>query len=271
MSNMENDLPSIDVSSNSPSSTGKNTLFRPVREWVGVLGAAAGLFAALLYLAGRSYISGYFGAMNFPDYMVSFSLQEYSFFAWLPMFAYPIFVLAFGGLVWGVFYTLRDWLSPWFTRLINWIIKILKWKPPTIRLPKLPRDAHLMFGLFGTGIFFSILILFVSSTLTVVRQIGEIDGKAALLEKSMFVDLISTMPVLSETVNVVTGQEGTFYIYKGFRLLHINNGKYYLFKEIDSVTCKPRQVYIVNSDQFKQVNLTPATSLKNSCFQGQIP
>ena len=56
---------------------------------IGVLSASAGLFAALLYLAGRSYSSGYFGAMNIPEYTVTFSLQEYGVVAWPILFAYP--------------------------------------------------------------------------------------------------------------------------------------------------------------------------------------
>ena len=60
----------------------------PLGEIAAVLAALAGVFGGLLYLAGRAFASGYFGAMNIPDYQVRFSLQDYGTVSWLPLFLF---------------------------------------------------------------------------------------------------------------------------------------------------------------------------------------
>jgi len=244
---------------------GPNKLFSTVRELITLLGAITGVFAALFYLAGRSYASGYFGAMNIPEYLITLSFQEYAIFAWLPVFIYPAVMIALGGFVWGVLYSLRDFISPLLSRIGNWFKKKFRKVFSTIHLPMISREAHLMFALCWVGIFFLISIWIVTSTLSFVEQVGLMNGKAALLDQSMQVDLITDKPVMSEPVTAVTSTEGTYYVYQGFRLLQVNNGKYYLFKEIVPDTCKPRQVYIVDADQFKQVNLSSGVSLRSAC------
>lgn len=258
----------INIKETSQESTPIETrLFSSVRELVTLLGAATGIFAALFYLAGRSYASGYFGAMNIPEYLISLSFQEYATLAWLPVFIYPAIMIAIGGLTWGIIYALRDIISPLFKRIGDWFDKKLKTLFSKVHLPRISREAHVMFALFWIGVFFLISTWMVTSTLSFVERFGLMNGKDTLLERSMQVDLITDKPVMSEPTTSVTGSDGIYYVYKGFRLLQVNNGKYYLFKEIDPATCKPRQVYIVNADQFKQVNLFPATSLLDTCGQ----
>ncbi len=232
-------------------------LISSVRELITLLGASAGLFAGLFYLAGRSYASGYFGAMNIPEYMISLSLQDYASSSWLPMFVYPAMMIAIGGLMWGVVYAARDFVSPYFKKKFT--------KLPKINLPGIGSQARLMFTLFGIGVFSLGSIWFVTTCLSVVERIGALNGKKALLEQSMPTDLIADKPIMAEPIEVISGAEGTYYVYSGFRLLQVNNGKYYLFKEIDPDTCKPRLVYIVDAAQFRQINLSPATSLKELC------
>jgi hypothetical protein len=255
----------IRESSREPTSVEPTKLFSSIRELITLLGAATGVFAALFYLAGRSYANGYFGAMNIPEYLITLSFQEYATFAWLPVFIYPAVMIAIGGLMWGFLYSIRDIISPLFKRVGEWFNKKFRKIFSKVRLPIISREAHLMFALFWIGVFFLISIWTVTSTLSFVEQFGLMNGKDTLLERSMMVDLITDKPIMSEPTTAETGSEVPYYVYKGFRLLQVNNGKYYLFKEIDSTTCKPRQVYIVNADQFIQVNLLPSTSLKSSC------
>jgi hypothetical protein len=245
----------------STGTTSKGSLLTSVRELVGLIGASIGLFAALFYITGRSYYSGYFGAMNIPEYLIGFSLQEYGKVAWTPMFFYPAFMMIMGGLFWGIVYTLRDWLSSYFFRSVKKFF-------PTIQWPKTSIDTRLMFIIFWAGIFLIALIISVTSILTFVQKSGETDGKTAMLENATLVELVSAKPMMPESVIKQSDDlNGVHYIYKGFRLLTFNNGKYYLFKEINPLTCKPRQVYVIDADQYQQVNLGPAVSLKDLCQQ----
>lgn len=261
-------MTAVNQEASKESSSGESfRLFSSMRELITLLGAATGLFAALFYLAGRSYAMGYYGAMNIPEYLVTLSIQEYASLAWLPVFLYPAIMIALGGFIWSALYFFRDLLSSTILRIEEWFKKIGKKLFSRLHLPiiTLSQDTRLMFALFQVGIFFLISIMMVASTLSFVEQIGLINGKDILLERSLQVELITDKPALSETGTRVTISEGTYYVYKDFRLLQVNNGKYYLFKEIDPTTCRPKRVYVVDADLFKQVNLSPGISLKNIC------
>lgn len=245
-------------------------LFKSVRELIGLIGACVGIFAALLYLAGRSYASGYFGAMNIPEYMVNFSLQEYGSVVWFPLFIYPTLVMIVSGLLWGTIYIIRDWISPWFQHLIEKIIRIIKKISPKIRLPRIGRQARWMFAVFEGGIFLGIIIVFILFTLTFVQEIGAQNGKNLVLEGAAQTELMSLTPLtLDKTSIVVTQtvvQDSQYYDYKGFRLLTLNGSMYYFFTDIDPVSCKPREVYKIGADQPKLVVLGPASSLADQCL-----
>jgi len=244
-------------SSNSDSKSNSQTILTSLRDFIGLITAGLGIFAALLYLAGRSYASGYFGAMNIPEYMVSFSLQEYGAASWLPLFGYPITALSLGWIFLWALYKIRNLISStkWFLSVRAWLILHDRSQKNNLR------EKHLS-QIFDFIAIVVILIVFISSTLFLVADIGEKGGKFEVLEGSSPIDIISTAPLALENGNSAAGQ---FYIYRGYKLLTLNNGKYYLFKDIDLGTCKPTHVFVIDADQIKQVILSPATSLANQC------
>lgn len=252
---------------------GAKKRFESLREVIGLISAGAGIFAALLYLAGRSFASGYFEAMNIQGYQVNFSLWEYGEVAWRPMLLYPSGMMTVTGFLWGVIYAVRDWISPFLSRQLerfwNWLKSFRKNKPSTWRLPEISRQAKSMFAFAWFAFFIFLLILIVTFTLQFVQQWGAFNGQLAVLERATKVELVSAVPMTLSDASVETAQvgqgENQYYVYKGFRLLTINGGKYYLFKEIDPATCKPLQVYVIDADQYKQVHLLAAESLSNQC------
>ena len=213
---------------------GEKRLFNSLGELVGLVSAGAGIFVALLYVAGRSFASGYFSAMNIPDYQVSFSVWEYGAVAWFPLFIYPPAIIVLCRLLWN-----------WLSKKIG--LKLIK----------------------GFDLALVLLILLVIFTLQFVEQWGEGTGRFNVLENAAQVELVSATPMLLDGVSVVTEKVGVqqyqHYVYKGFHLLTFNGGKYYLFKEIDPATCKPLQVFIINDDKSVQVNLLPAVSINDQC------
>ena len=114
-----------------PIASGKRSL-ESLRDLVGLVSASTGIFAVLLYLAGRSFAGGYFEAMNIPSYQVSFSIWEYGEVGWLPMLLYPIRMMIFSGIFWGGLAMLDDWLK----------IKLPQW-----HLPRIGHQAHGWFKL----------------------------------------------------------------------------------------------------------------------------
>jgi hypothetical protein len=252
----------------------KRSIMSP-QELIGAISAGTGIFAALLYLAGRSYAGGYFDAMNIPHYMVTFSIWEYGEVGWFPMLLYPLGMMILGSLFWTVFYGLSGWLSPLGAHLRNWIKKRIKIKWPTWKLPETSLEARRAFKL--TKFMFVILafIMIAIYTLQFVRDLGVINGQFIVLEKAAKVELVSAIPMTLDNASLVTTQAeqnvNQFYVYKGFHLLTVNGGKYYLFKEIDPVTCKPLHIYVIDADQYKQVNLLAAESLSSQCQKDKSP
>jgi hypothetical protein len=251
--------------------TPKKRAIQTLSEMVGLISAGAGIFAALFYLAGRSFTSGYFEAMNIPHYMVAFTMWEYGEVAWMPLFLYPIVTMMFSGLFWGVTYTLRDWiLVPLWGKISTWIKKKIQIRSPKWQLPAISKQARRAFivGINTAAVF--MVALFAMLTLQFVRDFGVFNGKSVVLEKAQTVQIVSATPLTLEDVDIVFFQPGQnadqYFVYSGYRLLTANDGKYYLFREIDPVTCKPLKVYVVEAGSDKQINLSAPESLSNQCL-----
>lgn len=248
----------------------KNEKSRPIqslREWVGLVSAGAGIFVALLYLAGRSFASGYFAAMNIPSYQVSFTLWEYGEVAWIPLLLYPVGMIAATALLSGIASSIMDWLSPLFVRLVSWLKSKIKIKLPSIQLPKSSHQTRFWFLIAWSSIFVLLLMALVIFTLQFVREFGKLNGQTNILENSAQVELVSVVPMALDDNYHANAQPGKqdFYSIKDLYLLTVNNDTYYLFKEIDPDTCKPVKVYVVESRDTLQVNILPAVSLKDQC------
>ena len=212
--------------------------------------------------------------MNIPEYMISFTLQEYGVIAWMPILVYPIATMIIGGLIWGIFSFILDLIDSVSKRLVEWIRKIIDKVSMDIKLPKFSLLTKQMFSLAGKGFLVLFIVIYILITMDLVSKIGTVLGRTTLLNESHPVEIIS--PILLPLVNSeqiitqttsLTNQKSS---YKDFRLLIFNNGKYFLFKELDPLTCKPLQVFILEKDQIEQIILSPATSLAGECQQGQI-
>ena len=95
------------------------------------------VFVALLYLAGRSFATGYFSAMNIPSYQVTFSLWEYGEATWVPMLIYAAAILGVDGLVGGFVWTLLGWwIIPQLNRFDGWLRKLIREHLPAWKLPE---------------------------------------------------------------------------------------------------------------------------------------
>jgi hypothetical protein len=263
-------------------------LLSKIREWIGLIVTLTGLFSVLLYIAGRSFSAGYFAAMNIPSYQVNFSLWEYGEVGWFPMILFAIIMFATAGLFWGTLSYLLTWLGLLIKRLTNWLnqyisspkiklpawlAKVVTWVRKTIKSiweaikpPPLSLFASISFLFLLISILILFPVLFMRSTLEHVYKIGEDNGRQMILEYSPQVELIAKEPIpLDETNFVTRATPNGLYQYQGFYLLTSNNGKYYLFRDIDRKTCKPVKVYIVESSSNTQVNFLPPTSLADQC------
>lgn len=247
--------------------------FESLREVIGLTSAGAGIFAALLYLAGRSFASGYFEAMNIPSYQVSFSMWEYGEVAWLPLLLYPIGMIVVTGFLMGILSRIFDFLSPMIQRFIVWLKTKIKVRLPALNLPDSSRETKVWFSIAKRAFFFLLLVSLVVFTLQFVYGFGQFNGRLHIIELSAPVEVISSIPLSLDENNLSptpsSGQD--FFVYKDIYLLTMNEGKYFLFKEIDKKTCKPIKVYVVEGNQSLQVNLLPVKSLQDQCSKAKSP
>lgn len=245
----------------------KRGVFSPLKDAVGIISAGAGLFAAILYLAGRSYAAGYFEEMNIPVYQVTFSMWEYGEVAWLPLLLYPIVLTIVSSFLMGIFSRLLDFLSPLLRRAVTWLKTQVKVRFPTIYLPVVSRETQFWFSVSKRASFVLLLLGLVIFTLNFIHSFGQINGRAHVTTASTPVEVVSTIPLsLDENKLPITSSSGAdFYVYTELYLLTVNQGKYFFFKEIDQETCRPAKIYVVESNQTLQMNLLPLKSLTENC------
>lgn len=233
--------------------------FESFREVIGLVSAGAGIFAALLYLAGRSYAAGYFEAMNIPSYQVSFSMWEYGEVAWLPLLLYPVGMIIITGFLMGILNGILDFLSPLIKRVANWIKTKNTSKKPSINLPERNSEAKFWFSLAKRALFLLLLVGLVVFTLQFVFSFGQINGYLHIEQVAKPVEIISPTPLSLDDNNLlpVSSSGHEYYVYKDLRLLTINGNRYFVFRDIDPKTKKPLKVYVIEGNQSLQVNLLP--------------
>lgn len=245
----------------------KKSRLGAIREVVGLLSAAAGLFAVLLYLAGRSFAAGYFSAMNIPSYQVSFSLWEYGEVAWIPLLLYPVGMITLTSLISAVFNRIMDFVLPLLIRFVHWVKSKIRFRMKSIRFPESSSETKFWFSMTRKSFYVLLLMAVVIFTLQFVTDFGKLNGRFHVLENSTQVEISSTVPLPLDDNNLVgersSGQD--YYIYKGLYLLTANNEKYYFFRELDQETCRPVKVYVFESAESLQINLLSTVSLAHQC------
>ena len=232
-----------------------------IQEAVTVLGGLTGILVASFWLAGRFYAAGYFGAMNIPYYQINFSVWEYAELSWLRLIfyflnrIYPFLVL---------FATVP------LTLLFS--VFILQRLFPTLRLAAAIRNIVAQIEglrvnitylvLFSLIIYFSYLFV---EALTDIRKTGELAGRRIVLSDNYAVQVYSKDYLPLGTPRVLSGTTPPVLEYSGLRLLTFNNGKYYLFREVDPINCSPLHVFIVTDSPDIIIVLSSVDAIDPPC------
>ncbi|WKZ37743.1 MAG: hypothetical protein QY332_07330 [Anaerolineales bacterium] len=247
-------------------SEGKRPL-ESVREIIGLATASASIFVALLYLAGRRFASGYFEAMNIPNYQVNFSVSEYGEVAWLPMLIYPAIILGSAALIGVIFSALQDWATPQIKHIVEWLGNSFEKKNSTPFRTGFSKQTKQWLVNILISIIVILSTLIIDSTLYFVYKWGELSGLINVVNNSAQIDLVSISPLhlLNEDAS-----NQSFRLYKDYQMLTFNENKYYVFDDIDPATCKPLQVYVIDSPNLIQVNIKQPISLESKCSK-KIP
>ena len=116
--------------------------------------------------------------------------------------------------------------------------------------------------IFSLIIYFSYLLLL---SFIDINKIGEIEGKEIVLTSSYAVEVYSRDFLPIGVARNVTNTTPTLMQCSGLRLLTFNNGKYYLFRDLDPVTCKPSHVFIIPDTPEIQVALGAIAPVDGPC------
>jgi len=81
---------------------------------------------------------------------------------------------------------------------------------------------------------------------------GQRDGCQIVLKKSNSVVIFSTENLLAEGQS----QLGDLYKHEGYFLLFIDNDNYYLFRDVDFETYKPKSFYVVNKGALNTIQIS---------------
>lgn len=229
------------------------------QEILTILGGVTGVIIAILWVAGRFYAAGYFGAMNIPAFQINFSIWEYAELSWLKLIFFflrkiylPLVILAAISLV------------PLLALILQSIFPKLKvFDTAKTIMSQIERLSGIGYVLaFSILIYFSYLLLL---SFVDINKTGEAEGKEIVLTSSYAVEVFSQDFLPIGTAKVVSNTTPVLMQYSGLRLLTFNNGKYYLFRELDPVTCKPSQVFVIQDTPDIHLALSSIAPIDGPC------
>jgi hypothetical protein len=238
-----------------------------IQEAVSILGGITGIIVAILWIAGRFYAAGYYSAMNIPSFQVNFSIWEYAEVSWLKLIffflrkIYPLLVS-----VAAIFF-----FVPLFASVLQRIFPTLKVfdlvRSLALQIKRAPSSMSYML-VFSIIVYFSYLLLL---ALVDINRTGQVEGKNVVFTSSYTVEVYSSFFLPLGTPNVMSNTDPTLLRYEGLRLLTFNNGKYYLFRDIDPVTCKPSQVFIIPESSDTHLVFSAVAPVEGPCVADSIP
>jgi hypothetical protein len=206
---------------------------------IAIWGGLISLFVALLWLMGRSYARGYFQeAMGIPLYHIDLSIWEYGETAWLLVI---VGILGFSAVSYVLYYAVRRNVLP---------------KRPTV-----PPVA--------VGVVVIVIVVWVWGLLSQAEKIGTQVGRNEIMREGTSVEFTSESPLPLGAPTVITttvdNQTIRIFSYTDLRLLTLNDGYYYVFRQVDPNTCQPERIYILKQDQLTQVQMSSSTAISSTC------
>jgi hypothetical protein len=259
-----------------------------LKESIGVLGGITGLIIALLWISGRMYAAGYFGAMGIPSFQVNFSVWEYAEVSWLTVAFVGFLIVLVFSLSFALLTAIGLMIEKAMLRLLikifakikkgmvnksnqdDYFRKHFNQNPSVNRESKSVRELKLALriGWYAFEGLYVLAVLFL--ILTVTNRFGEYVGQQVVLNSQFEVEVASATPLNLGTPEILNGNGSLSdypftFLYKDLRLLTYNDGKYYLFKDINPLNCKPKEVYIIHSDSMMQVTLHSITPIPINC------
>lgn len=230
-------------------------------ELVTAITALTGVFLALLWFFGQNFVAGYFDSLGIESYQVSFSVWEYAGTAWY----FPVLV----AFLLIMFLELASNAAKLLLLLLKlggealgFLLARIKVNLPRKRRTQTRRKTKqgqarkrsVSPSWYFFMAIFSVLVIVLIASYS--AQWGRYTGQSYLQDGARHITFVSRDQLGLPLEPEIIGKET--YIYAGFRLLTYNNGKYFLFYEINPSDCRPREVYIVPETILVEVSTSGA-------------
>ena len=233
------------------------------QEALTVFGGLTGLVVAILWQGGRFYISGYYKAMNISPFQISYSIWEYAEYSWFRLIVYFLAKVSLPFLV----IILGSSFLIFLTLFLERLLPQLKLATAIEQILSLSKNVWRHTKAIFIAIFLIIVISFLASSFADLSNLGRLDGQRYVLLQSREVQIYSkeALPLESSATN--KNSLSNLFYYTDLRLLTNNNGKYYLFRDINLETCKPKQVFVIKDTEDIYIVLGDIVAFDNSCSE----
>ena len=232
-----------------------------LQEAVSILGGITGIIVAILWLGGRFYMAGYFSAMNIPAFQINFSVWEYAEAAWSRVILYFL-INVFVPVILASSVALASLVAILALQRIFPKLKLVG------LLDGITLQAQNLPGRFKSVLAFVLIMYFIYILLdlsTDINASGRDQGRATVLTKSYAVEVYSKDYLPLGPLQVVPNTAPALMHYSGLRLLTFNNGKYYLFRDVDPITCRPLKVFIISDNPDVHLTVSPIAPVDAPC------
>jgi hypothetical protein len=232
-----------------------------IRDIVGVISSLSGLIVAMLWIAGRYYTAAYFEAMNIPFSQINYSVWEYAgvagpklFYIALEKSYLPLSIVASSlAIVLFIIFTLQ--------RLLPQLCLLDAMRALPLALARLPGNIR---NLIVVVVMLYLVYFLIQATIE-FSDSGLQQGQQDVLQESYAVEVYSRDAIPLGTAEPSAAEQDGVNHYAGLWLLTHNNGKYYLFREVDPGSCKPKQVFVVPDTESIYVVVKERTPVHPAC------
>jgi len=230
------------------------------KDFIVTFGAMSGILAGVLWMGGRFYAYGYFERMNIPIYFLSFSAGEYA----------ETYITSITGNI--LSYIFAHTLAILVAVIIVLVIALILWVVQKFyKNLKLLEAVEKINNINHRFLAISFFILFLFSFIAAYNNGGVAAYYAMTHARPTTVYSRDLLPLGVPSLVSTSDNKSLLYEFTGLYLLTFNNGKYYLFRELDLTTCKPKQVYIVPDSASISINIQSESLAFPNCSVSPNP
>jgi hypothetical protein len=239
-------------------------IFNRIKDIIAIILSLSGISIAIFWLTGRSYASGFFSAMNIPSYLLNFSIYEYAEVSWYVTISSIAIIIFLACLLVSLSILLQNIILNKVIPFFNQQKKKVKKKNTNSNKTTTDYTYYINILIGSATLLVFIWIILVSQS--ILFNYGETIGKERVTNSTTSIDILLAYQLDAEGGTLMTTQyPNGLHGYSGLHLLIYNNGKYYLFSEINPDTCKPVKVYVLNENDITNVILYEDSKIITKC------